>query len=219
MLDGLQLLRHVEVEMSCTPVRAVLFDAYGTLCQIADPRRPYQRLSRRVTNRVLFTKAVMTQPLTLRQAAYRAVAQVSEVELSRLEQDLAQELASIRLFPEVVEVLSILKARGYRLGVIANLAQPYALPLQQLLPFELDLYAWSFEQGHPKPHPQFYHWACDGLATPNAATLMVGDTRVPDFHGAQACGLQARWLRRRALLPSSESQTLHDLSSLLDQLP
>ena len=121
--------------MPCTPVRAVLFDAYGTLCQIADPRRPYQQLSRRVTNRVLFTKAVMTQPLTLRQAAYRAVAQVSEAELNRLEQDLALELASIRLFPEVVEVLSALKARGYRLGVIANLAQPYALPLQQLLPF------------------------------------------------------------------------------------
>ena len=55
--------------MSAEPVRAVLFDAYGTLCHIADQRRPYQQLAKRVTNRVLFTKAVMTQPLSLRAGA------------------------------------------------------------------------------------------------------------------------------------------------------
>lgn len=218
MLGGLQPLQHEEVDMLETPVRAVLFDAFGSLCQISNPRRPYQQLSRRVTNRVLFTKAVMTQPLTLRQAAHRAAAEISETELRRLEQELALELASIRLFPEVIEVLSTLKARGYRLGIISNLAQPYAQAVRQLLPFELDLYAWSYEQGRPKPHPHLYRWACRALETPCANTLMVGDTRVPDFLGAQSSGLQARWLRRRALLPTRESQTLHDLSALLSQL-
>ncbi len=205
--------------MSAEPVRAVLFDAYGTLCHIASQRRPYQQLAKRVTNRVLFTKAVMTQPLSLRQAAHRAVASVGESVLSQLETDLQEELASIQLFPEVEEVLETLKSRGYRLGIIANLAQPYAEPLKALLPFGLDLYAWSFEQGHPKPHPALYRWACSGLGTQAIQTLMVGATRVLDYRGAKANGLQACWLRRNASLPSSEPQTLTDLRSLLTRLP
>ncbi len=205
--------------MSAEPVRAVLFDAYGTLCHIADQRRPYQQLAKRVANRVLFTKAVMTQPLSLRQAAHRAVASVGESVLSQLEADLQQEIESVQLFPEVEEVLETLKSRGYRLGVIANLAQPYAEPLKALLPFGLDLYAWSFERGQPKPHPALYRWACNGLATQAAQTLMVGATRVLDYRGAKANGLQACWLRRNASLPSSESQTLTDLRSLLARLP
>ncbi len=205
--------------MSAEPVRAVLFDAYGTLCHIADQRRPYQQLAKRVTNRVLFTKAVMTQPLSLRQAAHRAAANVSEPVLSRLETELQEELGSVRLFPEVEEVLETLKSRGYRLGVIANLAQPYAEPLKALLPFGLDLYAWSFERGHPKPHPALYRWACAGLGSAPAQTLMVGGTRVLDYRGAKANGLQAHWLRRHARLASSEAQTLTDLRSLLALLP
>ena len=205
--------------MSVESVRAVLFDAYGTLCHIAEQQRPFQQLAKRVSNRVLFTKAIMTQPLSLRQAAQRAAAEVSERELAQLEAALQEELASVRLFPEVAEVLAALKERGYRLGVLANLAQPYAEPLKALLPFELDLYAWSFELGHPKPHPSLYRSACAGLGLPAAQTLMVGGTRVPDFSGAQANGLQARWLRRHASLPSAETRTLADLRALLTLLP
>ena len=88
-----------------------------------------------------------------------------------------------------------------------------------MLPFKLDLYAWSFELGHPKPHPSLYRSACAGLGLAAAQTLMVGGTRVPDFSGAQANGLQARWLRRHARLPSAETRTLADLRALLTLLP
>lgn len=199
-------------------IRAVIFDAFGTLCQITAPRRPYQRLARRVSDPVQFTKAVMTQPLDLRQSARRAMAEVSEQELCLLEADLDAELQSISLFPDVQHVLLALRARGYRLGVLSNLAAPYAAPLRALLPADLDLYGWSFERGHAKPHPRLYHWACATLALEPEQVLMVGDTRVPDYSGAQACGLQACWLRRRA---STEvlADTISGLEELLARLP
>ena len=35
--------------MSVESVRAVLFDAYGTLCHIAEQQRPFQQLAKRVS--------------------------------------------------------------------------------------------------------------------------------------------------------------------------
>ncbi|MFC3914788.1 HAD family hydrolase [Pseudaeromonas sharmana] len=199
-------------------IRAVIFDVFGSLCQITSPQRPYQRLARRVSDPVQFTKAVMTQPLDLRQSARRAMAQVSEQELCRLESDLDAELASIRLFPDVCRVLATLRERGYRLGVLSNLAAPYAAPLRALLPPDLDLYGWSFERGHAKPHPRLYHWACQVLGMPADEVLMVGATRVPDYSGAQACGLQACWLRRQATTVV-DADTISNLDEVLLRLP
>lgn len=202
--------------MSLDEVKAVLFDAYGTLCHMTVRRRPYRQLARQVMDPIGFTKAVMTQPLGLMEAAHRGGLSPTPDDLAPLTQDLLDELAGVRLYPEVPAVLAQLRAQGYRLGVVGNLAKPYAEPVHHLLEGQLDLWCWSFELGYPKPHPELYRRVCEQLDLPPSQVLMVGDTRVEDFVGAKACGLQARWLRRHAS-PLGEEE-LGTLTALTTQL-
>ena len=179
-------------------------------------RRPYRQLARQVADPIGFTKAVMTQPLGLREAAHRGGLSPAPDAMAPLAQDLADELAGVRLFPEVPAVLAQLRASGYRLGVVGNLAKPYAEPVRQLLAGQLELWCWSFEQGYPKPHPELYRRVCEQLELAPSQVLMVGDTRVEDFVGAKACGLQARWLRRQVAVQGAEE--LGSLTELALQL-
>ena len=121
------------------------------------------------------------------------------MDLDALEADLAAELASIELYPEVVDVLTILRGRGAKLTIASNLALPYAAPLLRLLPFELDTYAWSFEVGYLKPDPRIYAWTCERLGTGPRNTLMIGDTLEADYDGARAASLRAIHLNRSGM--------------------
>ncbi|MCD8548365.1 MAG: HAD family hydrolase [Aeromonadaceae bacterium] len=202
--------------MSRGEIKAIMFDAYGTLCHMTVRRRPYRQLARQVADPIGFTKAVMTQPLGLIEAAHRGGLSLTPVDLAPLAQDLADELAGVRLYAEVPAVLAQLRAQGYRLGVVANLALPYAEPVRRLLQDQLALWCWSCELGYPKPHPELYRLVCEQLALPAEAVLMVGDSRVADYVGAKACGLHARWLRRRGTPQTQEE--LGSLTALAAQL-
>lgn len=158
-------------------------------------------------------------PTLGRPAGLSDVAQVSEAELNRLEQGSGAGVGEHPdLFPEVVEVLGPGR-RGYRLGVIANLRNsPACLPSASCCLSWISMRS-GFGRDRPKPHPQFYRWAAMDWRRPVAATLMVGDTRVPDFSRRTGLWFAGPLATSSGVLPSSESQTLHDLTSLLDQVP
>ncbi|MGA7776977.1 MAG: HAD family hydrolase [Paraburkholderia sp.] len=168
-------------------VNTVLFDAFGTLCDIRIKRRPFARLARFHPDRRRARELIMTRVLSLREAAHEL--QVQEVDLAMLDADLATESASICLYPEVPEVLGTLRRQGFRIGIVSNLAAPYAEPLLRLLPFEPDACAWSFEVGHLKPDPRIFAWICERLDVAPLEALMVGDTFADDYVGALASGL------------------------------
>ena len=176
-------------------VNAILFDAFGTLCNIGIKRRPFARLARFHPDRQRAREMIMTRPLSLREAADEL--QVQDVDLAMLEEELATELASIHLYPEVIGVLEGLRASGVRIGIVSNLAAPYAGPLLRQLPFAPDACAWSFEVGWLKPDPRIFSWVCERLDVAPGAALMVGDTMVDDYAGALASGLNAMHLDRR----------------------
>ncbi|MDR5780860.1 HAD family hydrolase [Caballeronia sp. LZ065] len=175
-------------------IKAVVFDAFGTLCEIGDKRRPYARLARAQRDRPGTSAQLMSAPLSLREAA--AALDVALDGIDALERDLQAELASIRLYPEVPRVLRALRAHGYALAVASNLALPYAAPLQALLPFTLDAYAWSFEVGHVKPDPRLFDFVCRTLGVRPDEALMIGDTYADDTLGATRSGLAALHLDR-----------------------
>jgi FMN phosphatase YigB (HAD superfamily) len=103
-------------------------------------------------------------------------------------------------------VLEALRADGLRIGIVSNLAAPYAEPLLQLLPFAPDAHAWSFEVGHLKPDPCIFSWICDRLdVAAIEALLMVGDTFADDYEGALASGLNALQLDRRGSIGQSKA--------------
>ncbi len=183
-------------------VRAVLFDVFGTLLEISSPKRPFGQLLRIARLQGVRLPAnvkseMMSTPMTLRQAAGWLGVQASTESLHALERDLAEELDSIRAFPDALEVLRVLRGRGYTLAVCSNLAAPYVEPASNLLAPYIDVAIWSCHMGWMKPEPEIYLLAVEKLGLPADEVLMVGDTYRNDVAGARAVGLQARLLDRR----------------------
>jgi HAD superfamily hydrolase (TIGR01549 family) len=204
--------------VSKTNIRAVVLDAFGTVCHISDRRSPFRKIARSAIDREETGRIAMTRPLGLFAFAREINALDHIDQLAALERSLHEELLSIRLYPEVSAVLHELKRRGYKLAIASNLAQPYAVPVRHLLPFELDAYAWSFDVGAIKPDPEIYRWVGDALGCAACEMLMVGDTSEADFKGASACGLHSLHVDR-ANTPSVRGSiaTLEGILSWLEE--
>jgi HAD superfamily hydrolase (TIGR01509 family) len=177
----------------------VILDAFGTICEIGDLRRPFGRLAKWLRDNGCapdpdMARWLMTRPLDLRSAC--ASAAVPENFLVELESDLTIELASIRLFPDTIAALHELHAAGVRIALCSNLAAPYAAPVRALLPFELAHYGWSFEIGAIKPDPAIYQEMCDALGCSPSEVLFVGHTEDADVEGPRKFGMRAVHLDR-----------------------
>ncbi|PRH88505.1 HAD family hydrolase [Labrys okinawensis] len=195
-------------------IKAVAFDAFGTVVEIVDERRPYVQIARGPRAGVLASS--ITRPLDL-----AAFADLCGVQPSlEWKADLEAELASIRAFAESREVLIALRRAGYRVALASNLAQPYAAPLEALFADLLDCACFSFEIGAAKPDPAFYRALCLQLDCVPAEILMVGDSWRSDYEGARGAGLQALHLDRCGVgRAGREGATITDLRRLLDILP
>ena len=201
-----------------TPIRAVLFDVYGTLVHIQSPKRPYRQLLNLVRERQPISKKqgardIMCQALGLTEVAAFYGVELSATHQRRLELDLHEEIASLRLYPEVPAVLRTLRARGYGLGVCSNLASPYVFPVVHLLDGMIDAAVWSCEVGAMKPDPAIYTIAEQRLGLGPVAILMVGDSYQADVEGPRMAGMQALHLDRR-----NGGGDLGSLEELLDRL-
>lgn len=184
-------------------IRGVLFDAFGTLCRIESPRRPYRSILKRwPQGTVNCYQALLTRDASLAEFAERAG--LSQEELDRLEADVAAETGSMRLFPEAPRTLQALRAHGVKIGVVSNLAQPYGPPLLDLLPFAPDVRAFSYEVGAHKPQEAIYRQAWEELGCSPGELLMVGDSQQNDYLTPRELGLHALWLDRK------EDMTPHD---------
>ena len=114
-----------------------------------------------------------------------------------IEADLAEELAGLRLFAEVPQVLEQARAAGLRLAVCSNLAAEYGPAVLGLLP-GLDAYVLSYEVGLAKPDPAIFQRVCDALGCAPGEVMFSGDSKRCDVDGPRAFGMQARHLDRRA---------------------
>ncbi|WP_369063462.1 HAD family hydrolase [Burkholderia gladioli] len=195
-------------------IRALVFDAFGTLAEIQDRRHPFARLARTSRDRRQ-RELLMTHAFSLREAAQALGS--DRIDIAALDADLAAELASIRLFPDVIGTLREARARGLKVGIASNLAAPYAAPLLRLLPFKPDACAWSFEVGYLKPDSRIFAWVCERLDVAACEALMVGDTFVDDYAGALASGLNALHLDRRG--NGSHQKAALTIRTLYDILP
>jgi len=117
--------------------------------------------------------------------------------------------AAWRLYPEVVDAMRALRARGLRLAVVSN----FDRRLDGLVvglglgPF-LDAVVPSSRAGAAKPAPAIFQAALASLGVPAAAALHAGDGLVADVAGARAAGLRAALVDRAAHRPAVPAGTI-----------
>lgn len=191
-------------------LKAVAFDAFGTLVDIFDKRRPYVAIAK-ASQRPPTANAMMT-PMDLAHYAQHCGVTWNDAWTT----DLAAELASVKPYPEVIDVLATVKARGLKTAVASNLALPYGQPVTEQLGWLLDVTCFSFDVGTVKPDVAFYTVLCQRLNCAPDEVLMIGDTWRCDYAGATAAGLQAVHLDRRGkATPEQQKVTVSDLRGVL----
>lgn len=170
-------------------IRAVCFDAFGTVVEITDRRRPF----RIVPDYSIHQAAMlaMTRVTTVRQLAKMFDLRLSEDDITRWQSEIDAECASIELRPRMRSIWSTLRRAGLKIAVCSNLAYPYAKPMMDALPFEPDTMVMSFQYGLLKPHKDIYPIVATQLGLRLSQVLFVGDRLEDDVVGPIAAGASA----------------------------
>lgn len=218
------------------PVRAILFDAVGTLI-FPDPpaaevyHREGQKLGSQYSADEVarrFHAAIKTHHQggstsddVERQRWNRIIYAIFD-DVSDPERILFGQLwrhfgsaASWRLFDDVAPVWSELKRRGYALGIASNFDSRLRVICQSLPPLDQCLHLFvSSEVGSPKPELRFFRAAEVKLGLSPEQILIVGDDYDADVAGPSAAGWNTVWLRRGASSVGPEAiSTLRELAT------
>jgi len=102
-----------------------------------------------------------------------------------------------RLYPEVLDTLDALSARGWQHYVLSNHLPELGEFVERLgLAPRLSGLVNSAEVGYEKPHPEIYRRMLEMIG-PAETIWMVGDNPVADVAGAEAVGIPAILVRTR----------------------
>lgn len=180
------------------PSRAVLFDFDGTLADTAPDLAA-------AVNRMLSEQGHDPLPLErlrpfasagargLLQAGFGLKPDDAEYKAMREEfLDLYAECCcrETRLFPGIAELISELRRREIRWGVVTNKATRFTESILNSLNLKPDCVACGDTTPHLKPHPASLLHAAGQLGLPPAACCYLGDD-LRDMKAAQAAGMRA----------------------------
>jgi putative hydrolase of the HAD superfamily len=195
---------------------AVLLDALGTLVTFAPPApRLRALLAERHGVEVSLEEAQAAMKAEIRHYRAEHDSAVDAASLAALRRDCARVLrdalpqrvqGALELdaltetlvdaiafspFPETVEVLQALRARGHPLAIVSNwdVSLRDVLDRAGLTPL-LDAIVISAELGAAKPSPRPFAAALQALGAPAEGAVHVGDTHAEDVVGARAAGVR-----------------------------
>ena len=125
------------------------------------------------------------------------------------------------LYPETFAVLTELRRRGYRIGIITNgnsLLQNRKLDVTELRLFT-DLSMISGDEGIHKPQAELFRRAAARLGVAPQNCIYVGDHPINDIQGATSAGMQTIYLNTRGLTEHPDGvPEVHKLQDILDML-
>jgi putative hydrolase of the HAD superfamily len=102
---------------------------------------------------------------------------------------------SLRVEPDIVQILERLDSDGYPMGLVSNVSLRPDLMRQDIERLGLGRFlkatVFSSEVGWRKPDPRIFRTALERLGTEPAETVFVGDRLYDDVSGAQAVGMRA----------------------------
>ena len=175
-------------------IDTVLFDLDDTL---HDDTTAYRAAARAVADVVAAEHGIEPQALV---DAYEGEAMDFWSSLTTEHLALARRAADVyvhgraerlELAPGSLDVLTALRARGCKLGLVTNgFAATHHDKIDRLgLRERMDAFFIADEVGMVKPDPALFRHACDVLGSRPARTAMVGDRYARDVVGAHEAGL------------------------------
>jgi HAD superfamily hydrolase (TIGR01549 family) len=132
------------------------------------------------------------------------------------------QLNHIELFLGVPELLTLLRNKGYLLGIITNGPTEHQLKKIELLGLSKyiprDLIFISDEVGVAKPNPAIFNEAEKKIMYAPKELLYVGDSWTNDVIGPSRAGWKSIWYNHRKRQPISEYKPLGEVKILSDIL-
>lgn len=184
-----------EALLDIGPIRAVCFDVYGTLVPSLE-NDPYRWLLDQapIALRRDLAQRWLTAPSSWETASVEAgLSHAASVEKGRA---LSRLLAGVRPHAATLKAFALCRARGWKIALASNLAQPYSQPLEQWLVPHVDAFVWSWSAGVRKPDARLFQEVEQRLGLSSQACVIVGDSATSDVAGARACGWQACLLEK-----------------------
>lgn len=171
-------------------IDVVVFDAFGTLVEITDRRRPFAPLTRQMTPEkvVQFRRMAMTTSLTLSEIDAELQSGATVTDFVVAQAAIAREVASVRIRPGVAEMLAALPIRY---GVCSNLSADYVGALDRFPEISPAFRILSCFSGCMKPDPRIYELVLEAAGVPADRILYVGDTPAADLEGPIRAGMRA----------------------------
>jgi HAD superfamily hydrolase (TIGR01549 family) len=100
----------------------------------------------------------------------------------------------IELYPDTLDVLRALRARGVLIGINSNRPCNTAIMMRDLADLGIapytDAAVCSGDTGYLKPHPSTFEYIIDALNVAPREAVMIGDSCEADMRGARAVGMR-----------------------------
>lgn len=199
--------------MAPPPIRAIAFDAFGTLIDIDRAQRPLAPLMTWLRSNNRLPELDEFAPL-MRQRFKDATAGLPAKLIQNTQNAIEKHAQTIIPFPDAMPTLTTLREKGCKTAICSNLIELYGRAVARTLPHPWHTAVWSFDAGAIKPEPAIFQALCQSLDTHPEEVLFVGDSLNDDYLGARQAGLQARWLRR-GYAPQAPNQEIAKLSDIL----
>jgi len=129
---------------------------------------------------------------------------------------------NVELYPDAIDVLSELRARGMKIGINTNRPCTAEMFLRDAADYgfarHVDAAVCSGDTGYVKPHPSTFELILERLGVAPEETAMIGDSCDADMAPARAMGMHTVLkLNGRYGLPPCEDADfeVHDLSEVL----
>lgn len=217
------------------PIRAIVFDAYGTLFDVASPVAACAEAlgeQAAVLTKLWRDKQLQYTWLRSLQGRYADFAQVTTdaldfaldtlgIHVPALRQRLLAAYRTPRAYPDAPPTLAALHGRGFRLAVLSNGTPAWLDTAVRAsgLNASLDAVLSADTVGVYKPHPEVYRQAERALDLPAAAIGFVSSNGW-DAYSASAYGMQVVWCNRSEQaaerLPVAPACQVGGLGALLD---
>lgn len=219
--------------MVAAQVQACVFDAYGTLFDVAAPANASKaalgedagaltELWRRKQLEYTWLRSLMGRHADFWQVTADALdyaLAALALDGPGLRQRLLDAYLALDAHPDVPATLATLRARGLRLAILSN-----GTPAMLAAACERNGLGDAFDAvysveavGTFKPHPDVYRHAADALALPPASILFMSSNGW-DIAGAASFGFRTVWVNRgaqpRERLPGGPLAEISDLAGL-----